>query len=203
MRLSPARYFHPSNLMTYLSLLSGLLAVWAAKELQSWSLAGAFLALCSLSDLVDGKFARLFNRTPDQKEFGVQLDSLTDALTFGLVPVIALALLLPPLPVAATMTWWAVAFFYSLSVITRLGFYNLRHQERSDFVGLPSTVSGLIWSSVFLIEPSALLSVAILVTCGTAMVSDIPIRRPGGLGLATLGGWAALLICLHGTELTL
>jgi CDP-diacylglycerol--serine O-phosphatidyltransferase len=189
--------------MTYLSLLSGLLAVWAAKELQSWSLAGAFLALCSLSDLVDGKFARLFNRAPDQKEFGVQLDSLTDALTFGLVPVIALALLLPPLPVAATMTWWAVAFFYSLSVITRLGFYNLRHQERSDFVGLPSTVSGLIWSSVFLVEPSALLSVAILVTCGTAMVSDIPIRRPGGLGLATLGGWAALLIFLHGTELTL
>ena len=103
MRLSPARYFHRSNLMTYLSLLSGLLAVWAAKELQSWSLAGAFLALCSLSDLVDGRFASLFNRAPDQKEFGVQLDSLTDALTFGLVPIVSLALLLPSLAVTGTM----------------------------------------------------------------------------------------------------
>ena len=70
-------------------------------------------------------------------------------------------------------------------------------------MGLPSTVSGLIWSSVFLVEPSALLSMAILVTCGTAMIARIPIPRPGELGMATLGGWAALLILLHGKDLSL
>jgi phosphatidylserine synthase len=81
MTTSAARYFHRSNLITYLSLLAGLLAIVSAKELGSLSVAGGLIALCALADTLDGKFARLFKRPENQKQFGVQLDSLTDALT--------------------------------------------------------------------------------------------------------------------------
>src|SRR5204863_51229 len=83
MRKSASAYFHPSNAVTYLSLLAGLLAVVTAKEWRSWSAAGGLLALSALADTLDGRFARLFRRDSDQQRFGVELDSLADAVTFG------------------------------------------------------------------------------------------------------------------------
>ena len=85
MNRSAARYFHLSNLLTYLSVLTGLCAIFSAHKLQSWSVAGGLIALCALADTFDGKFARLFTRSESLKNFGIQLDSLADALTFGLV----------------------------------------------------------------------------------------------------------------------
>ncbi len=90
MRTGPARYVHASNGVTYLSLLAGLLAVVTAREWRSWSAAGGLIAVCALADTLDGRFARLFRRDADAQRFGVELDSLADALTFGLVPVVAL-----------------------------------------------------------------------------------------------------------------
>src|SRR5262249_60817717 len=77
-------YFHPSNAVTYLSLLAGLLAVAAAKEWQSWSAAGALLALSALADTLDGRFARLFHRDRDHDRVSTDLDSLADTERVGL-----------------------------------------------------------------------------------------------------------------------
>jgi len=198
MRKSASAYFHPSNAVTYLSLLAGLLAVVTAKEWRSWSAAGGLLALSALADTLDGRFARLFRRDSDQQRFGVELDSLADAVTFGLVPVVALCLLLTPESPGLRVAWIGAAFFYVVSALTRLGFYDLHHAQSASFVGLPTTVAGLVWSSVFLTAPSTAVTVAVLVGTGIAMVSSIPIPRPRGLGLVGFGGWAVLLLILHG-----
>src|SRR5438128_8549860 len=86
----PARYIRLCNLLTYISLLCSLLAVFAAREYQSWEAAGLLIAVSALADTFDGKFARLFPRTENETAFGAQLDSLVDAVSFGLVPVICL-----------------------------------------------------------------------------------------------------------------
>jgi len=197
-KASAARYLHASNLVTYLSLLAGLGAIASARELGNWSLAGALIALSALADTFDGRFARLFRRTDLAQQFGVQLDSLTDALTFGVVPVVTLDLLLAFDSPAQHLAWWAAASFYVVSAITRLGFYNLHHEETTGFVGLPTTVAGLVWSSVFLVRPSAWVSLALLVACGIAMVSRLPVPRPRGLGMIGFVMWAVLLVGLHG-----
>jgi len=184
--------------VTYVSVLAGLMAVMAASDLGSWSMAGALIALCALADTLDGRFARLFPRTEDEKRFGVQLDSLADALTFGLVPVVCLYLLLPLESVPTRLGWCAAALAYVLSTITRLGVYNLQSEEPRGFVGLPTTAAGLIWSSAFLTRPSTVGSATLLVVCGAAMVSGIPIPRPRGLGLVAFGGWSTVLLILHG-----
>jgi CDP-diacylglycerol--serine O-phosphatidyltransferase len=195
---SAARYLHGRNLLTYLSLLAGLGAIASAKAIGSWSAAGALIALSALADTFDGRFARLFARSGPEQEFGVQLDSLTDAVTFGLVPVVALDLLLSFDSPAQQVAWWAAAFFYVVSAITRLGFYNLHHEATTGFVGLPTTVAGLIWSSAFLVRPSAPVSLVLLVACGIAMVSRLPVPRPRGFGMVGFVMWALLLVGLHG-----
>ena len=190
-------YFHPSNAVTYLSLLAGLLAVAVAKEWQSWSAAGALLALSALADTLDGRFARLFHRDRDQERFGVELDSLADAVTFGLVPVVAIDLLVTFGSPWIRVVWIAAALFYLVSALTRLGFYDLHHSESAGFVGLPTTVAALVWSSVFLTAPPAWATIVVLVGVGIAMVSSFRIPRPRGLRLVAFGGWAAALVIGH------
>jgi phosphatidylserine synthase len=89
-----ARYIHPSNAVTYLSILAGLLAIVAARDARSWSLTGTLIAVSAAADTLDGRFARLFPRNERPRRFGIELDCLADALTFGVVPVVALYLLL-------------------------------------------------------------------------------------------------------------
>src|SRR5688572_15399467 len=84
---SAIQFFHVSNAVTYVSVLSAGMAALAMLNLASPELAGYFLVLSTVADMLDGKFARLFDRTADQKSFGVQIDSLADAVAFGAVPV--------------------------------------------------------------------------------------------------------------------
>jgi len=198
---SATQYFHPSNLITYLSLMAGLLAIVSVKRFESLAVAGGLIALCALADALDGKFARLFKRTESQEQFGVQLDSLTDALAFGLAPVVSFYLLVPFESSAAHLIWLAAAFFYLLSAITRLGFYNIHRSESSGFIGLPTTVAGLLWSSFFLTSASMAGSVVLLIGCGIAMVSSVPIARPRRLGIMAIVAWAILLVILHGASI--
>lgn len=197
-RASPSRYLHPCNAVTYASLLAGVLAIVAARELESWSLAGALLAVSALADTLDGRFARLFPRSEAEQRFGVQLDSLADAITFGVVPVAALALLVPFPSAAGLAVWVAAAFAYVVATVTRLGFYDLHHAESAGFVGLPTTVAGLVWSTAFCGRPSAWVAAGLLLASGVAMVSPLPVPRPRGAGLLAFGAWAVTLVVVHG-----
>jgi CDP-diacylglycerol---serine O-phosphatidyltransferase len=197
---SAARYVHPSNLLTYLSVAAGLMAIVAAGELRSWSVAGALLAVCALADTMDGRFARLFRRSESQARFGVELDSLADALTFGVVPVVCLYLLLPFPSPAARVLWMVAAVVYVLGALTRLAFFNVHHTETPGFVGLPTTAAGLVWSSAFLLAPPVPVAAALLLACGLAMVSALRVPRPRGLGMAAFLGWGVTLIVLHGAR---
>ncbi len=190
-------YFHPSNLLTYLSLLAGLAAIAVAGQLRSWSVAGALLAFCALADTLDGRFARLFSRDRSRREFGLQIDSLSDSLTFGFVPVVCLFLLLSFEHQVQALLWWGGAFFYVLCVITRLGAFNLEGAKGPAFIGIPTTAAGLIWSSAFTTSPSVGLTASLLVVTGIAMVSPLRIPRPRGAGLVVFGLWAVSLMLLH------
>lgn len=191
-------YFHPSNLLSYLSLLAGLLAIVYARESNNFAVAGGLVAFSVLADLLDGRFARLFRRSEKQKAFGVQLDSLTDAIVFGVVPPVCLY------PAASSATgfvyllWIGSAFFYLLCAVTRLGVYNIHQDGVTGFVGLPTTISGLLWSSFFLLRPPITISIALMVGLSVAMVSPFAIPRPGKVVLSTIIGWAVALIILHG-----
>jgi CDP-diacylglycerol--serine O-phosphatidyltransferase len=194
----PAGTIHVSNLLTYAALLAGCGAVYLAMIAHNRAAAGAFMAVAVIADTFDGLFARLFNRTGFQSEFGVQLDSLNDAVTCGFVPVIVLASDSMPATWGAALVWWGCAFLYALCAITRLGYYNLTHDNGPWFVGLPAPFCALVISTSLLWSPHALTAALILVCCAVAMVSPLRLPRPRGVGLAAFVGWALVLVVLHG-----
>jgi CDP-diacylglycerol--serine O-phosphatidyltransferase len=159
--------------------------------------AGALMAVAVIADTFDGRFARLFDRNGFQSAFGVQLDSLADAVTCGFVPVIVLASDSMPATGGAALLWWGCAFLYALAAITRLGYYNLTHGNGLWFVGLPAPFCALVVSTSLLWSPHALAAALIFVCCAVAMVAPVRVPRPRAIGLAVFVGWALVLVMLH------
>ena len=192
---SPAGAFHRANAVTYLSLLAGVLAIAAALAERSGA-AGALIALAVIADTFDGRFARLFMRSPDERAVGVQLDSLSDAIAFGITPCICLAAAAPRSSDWVAVGWWITCFAFAACAITRLAFYNVTHESARGFIGLPVPVAALIASTVLLLAPFAGVGALALLACSAAMVLPLRIPRPTGYGVATFVLWPVALVLL-------
>ena len=197
----PAGTIHVSNLLTYAALIAGCGAVYLAMIAHHRAAAGALMAIAVIADTFDGLFARLFDRTAFQSAFGVQLDSLTDAVTSGFVPVIVLASDSTPATWTTALAWWSCAFLYTVAAISRLGYYNLTHGNGPWFIGAPAPCCALVVSTSLLWPPHALTAALIMVCCAVAMLAPVRLPRPRALGLAAFVAWALILLVLFGIQL--
>lgn len=193
---SPADAFHRANSLTYLSLLAGITAIGTSLAGRS-DAAGALIALAVIADTFDGRFAQMFVRSPAQREIGVQLDSLSDAIAFGIAPCICLAQAAADGPGSVHVLWWGACFAFAACAITRLAFYNVTHASTPGFIGLPVPVAALVASSVLLLAPSTGLAALAMLATSAAMVMPLPIPRPTGYGLAMFTLWPIALVGLH------
>lgn len=194
---SPIRALHASNLLTYASLVAGVGAIAVAAR-GNPSGASALIALSVVADTFDGRFAGLFRRTPMQREIGVQLDSLSDAVAFGIAPAVCMG--------ALHVDWWGQAlagifwfsvFVYAACAITRLAFYNVAHEQTEGFIGVPVPVAALILATSLAFSPGIATSVTLFITTAAAMVLPLPIPRPRGISLAAFTCWPLVLIAGH------
>ena len=80
--------FDYTVILTYLSLLSagtGIIVSLHGNGHPYWGV--FFLLICGICDLFDGKVARTKkNRTEMERNFGIQIDSLSDMVAFGVLP---------------------------------------------------------------------------------------------------------------------
>ena len=183
---------HASNLLTYASLFLGLGAVLAAVWYHDAHMAGAAIACSAIADTFDGRFARRFARSAAERAFGIQIDSLVDAISAGMVPVVVTAALVRPAGTPEGWFWVAGAFVYAVGAVTRLGFYNLTHENDESFVGLPAPVASMIVATLLLWPLSIATTAAILCGCGLAMMGGFHVVRPRGVGLAIFVLWPAV-----------
>ena len=80
-------FYDYTVILTYVGFCSGMAGIFCASA-KHVRLAVFFLALSGLCDMFDGKIARTKkNRTDDEKSFGIQIDSLSDMVCFGILPV--------------------------------------------------------------------------------------------------------------------
>ena len=191
----PTSDLHVSNALSYLSLVIGALAVASAHAARP-HIAGALLAAAAIADTFDGKFARLFARTPRQARAGGEIDSLVDACVFGMAPIGVMSALAPPAGGVVALFWWLAAAGYLIAVVTRLVFFNLEDNQ-SAFVGVPTPAIALIWSSALLAEPTATAVAALFAICAALMLAPIPIPRPRLAGLALFVAWAISSVAAH------
>lgn len=134
------------NLLTTLNLSAGI----AALSYLFYGNFGAALILvlfAALFDFLDGMFARILNA---QTEFGKQLDSFADAVSFGLVPGFMVFLYLE-ISVKINPTWPEqisyIGFLLTLFAIFRLARFNSSDYKSNDFIGLAVPAMALFISS--------------------------------------------------------
>lgn len=88
----------------------------------------ACLAFSGLCDMFDGKVARRKkDRTEDEKNFGIQIDSLCDVICFGAFPVLlAYRMGVNSIPGIFILMW------YGMNGVVRLGFFNVMETKRQE-----------------------------------------------------------------------
>ena len=151
--MSIAKYI--PNTFTLANLFSGCLAVLFAVN-DRMEYAALFVALGIFFDFFDGFFARKFNVASD---VGLQLDSLADMVTSGLVPGIVMYQLLnqasglpwgeEQLSYAPSFRWFGLAI--TLASAYRLAKFNVDERQTSSFIGLPTPANAIFILSIPLI----------------------------------------------------
>ena len=114
------------------NVVCGFLAILSAFE-GHITTACWFIILAGFLDALDGKIARLSGGT---SQFGVELDSLADFLSFGVAP----ATIVYAIKLNSLGKWgWIISIVYIMAAAYRLARFNLLAdtEEKKDFLGLP------------------------------------------------------------------
>lgn len=151
------------NLITLLNLLSGCIAVIHAVQ-GNFVMAALFVALGIFFDFFDGLAARVLDV---KSELGLQLDSLADMVTSGLVPgIVMFKLLIQALPTSGVLGEWnsgsdyldwdfpwlaSMGFLITLGSAYRLAKFNIDDRQTDSFIGLPTPANALLILSLPLI----------------------------------------------------
>lgn len=136
-------------------------------------------------DTMDGKVARSKkNRTAEEKQFGVQIDSLCDMVSFGVFPAVL------------CYSWglttgadFALMAFYCLCCVIRLAYFNVLAQnktgdEPSAYHGLPVVGLAMVipaaWLLGIFLPPMAFRWVlrGLLLVFGWLYILDFPVNKP-------------------------
>jgi CDP-diacylglycerol--serine O-phosphatidyltransferase len=140
--------------------------------------AAPFVGAAILLDMLDGRIARM---TGTSSDFGVQLDSLADIISFGMAPaVLAFQWGLAPLG----RLGWAVGFLFVTAAALRLARFNIQaHSDKRYFVGLPSPAAAAVpAATVFFYpvgltgRPEAFLALVMVLVPALLMVSTMRFR---------------------------
>ena len=130
------------NMLTIGGLVSGLTALRYALD-GKWMAAVTLIVLAAIFDALDGRMARLLKST---SAFGAALDSLSDAVVFGVVP--ALCLYLWALQGLGNFAW-GTALFFVVCILLRLARFNSELPDRPEytqsfFVGIPAPAAAFL-----------------------------------------------------------
>jgi CDP-diacylglycerol--serine O-phosphatidyltransferase len=177
-------FYDYTVILTYLGFASGIFGIIMAMSGHIFT-AIISLMFSGLCDMFDGKVARTKKkRTKEEKSFGIQLDSLSDLVCFGVLPAvigyqigICKCFLLP------------IIIFYPLAGLIRLAYFNMLETLRDgdgpvkEYVGLPITSAALIFPFIcifkkFLGKYFVLLYGICLFVVGVLFISKIKIKKP-------------------------
>lgn len=165
------------NLLTFTNLSFGVLAIIEIFS-QNYLASAVYIMIAAIIDRYDGRIAR---RLKVCSEFGKELDSLADLVSFGIAPALLVYFKfnfddLGTLRIVGIGT----LLLYVVSGSYRLALFNIREFEGA-FRGIPITVAGSILSIYSMIAPSTnssiFISVVTLLIFSLLMVSNIKIKK--------------------------
>ncbi|REK69175.1 CDP-diacylglycerol--serine O-phosphatidyltransferase [Paenibacillus paeoniae] len=180
------------SLLTVGNLFLGVIAILLVFN-EKPSLAAMMVLIAMLLDGVDGRVARALNA---QSEFGKELDSLSDVISFGVAPafimyVVAFQDLSPAL------AWTATALFPICGAL-RLARFNVITSNAGYFIGLPIPAAGGVLATLALFKEDIPVSVLLTSTLVLALLMVSTIRYPNfkKVGIPRSAIWVIPIIVL-------
>lgn len=204
-RLQQGVIIVPSAL-TLGNLFFGIWAIVAATR-GEFVMAAWLIVAAGAADMLDGRVARV---TQTGSRFGEQLDSLVDAVSFGVAP----ALIVYHLFLTDGSWSWIAAFFYTMSAVIRLARFNIEQAGHAKvaFHGLPSPAAGMTLATFYPFSQTAFfqehlatfpwqpIMVGLMIVIGMLMMSNVlyPVVPKFGFrtvkGILTLTAMAAVAV---------
>jgi CDP-diacylglycerol---serine O-phosphatidyltransferase len=197
----------PSGL-TLANLFFGVFAIVAASR-GEFTQAGWYVVLGGIADAFDGRVARATN---SEGKFGEELDSLVDAITFGLAPAMIMYF-----AVLNRHGWdWFWCFLFTACAVLRLARFNVSQAgtNKSYFQGLPSPAAGLTLATYYWFSQSPLYSYAaienlpwhtmlryVMATLSFLMISNVPYPVMPPVGVRSVKGIMGLIILVGGVSM--
>jgi CDP-diacylglycerol--serine O-phosphatidyltransferase len=179
----PESHFNLANLFTFVNITAGLMATYFITQnnffvaiILAW-IGGAF-------DIFDGKIARKYNLS---NEFGIQLDSFADFLSFVLVPVFLIfqAVYISSLSGVAIAFASIISIYYVISGLRRLIHFNINAdagEVENYFTGVPTPLGAILLWLVYLANSYALVPASLVVILMGAIAwslnSKIKVKHP-------------------------
>ena len=177
-------FYNYTVILTYIGMLSGFTGVVYAS---SGNLRGALICLviAGVCDMFDGKIASTMERTRQEKRFGVQIDSLSDLVCFGVLPAVIATVSSPG------RLQLIVSALYTLCALIRLAWFNVDEEERQDresgrrkvYLGLPVTSAALLFPVLIGLGaryrwPLHLLLPLVMLLTGAAFLTPFRLKKP-------------------------
>ncbi len=176
-------HFNLANLFTFVNITAGLMATYFITQ-NNFILAIILAWIGGAFDIFDGKIARKYNLS---NEFGVQLDSFADFLSFVLVPVFLIfqAVYAAQLDGFLITVAAVVSIYYVISGLRRLIHFNI-HTDAGEvdkfFTGVPTPLGAILLWLVYLANAyeflPAFVVIALMALIGWSLNSNIKVRHP-------------------------
>ncbi len=162
-------YWNYTVILTYVSVILACVGIGCAAVGSEYcvDVAMGCLLTCGLLDMFDGKVARTKkDRTEMMKDFGIQIDSLSDVIAFGILPAMIGFALVRNYDAEWYAKWYfwiyvVVLLTYVLFGLVRLGYFNALENDRiksgdsgvlHHYTGLPITMASLIFPAFWILS---------------------------------------------------
>lgn len=178
-------FYDYTVILTYLGFSSGMIGIFLAITGNTfWAV--MCLMFSGLCDMFDGRVARTKKkRTTEERHFGIQLDSLSDLVCFGVLP----AIIGYSLGIKNTYLI-PLIIIYPLAALIRLAYFNVLEITRNsstpvkEYTGLPVTSSALIFPFLYIFRKFlgkyfVLIYGIVLFVIAILFISKIKIKKPG------------------------
>lgn len=196
------------NTITCINILAGVAAIFftfSAQQMHAglsglqWSY--IFIGIAAVADFMDGLSARLLHTYSD---LGKELDSLCDAVSFGVAPAACLFATMQHFTNHPTLGW--IAPLIAVAGVLRLARFNVDTRQTSSFIGLPIPANAIFWIGYtalicqgydFLASPVCLIPV-VFIECWL-MISNLKLFSLKSKNLGWKGNqrrWALLIGCI-------
>lgn len=157
------------NICTSFNLLLGVMAMVAIIH-QQYLLGSGLIVVAALMDRLDGILAR---RLQVVTQFGKELDSLADLVSFGVAPAL--------LAYAVSLHIWTALGLACISLYVLGGAYRLARfnvaESQGFFLGLPITVAGAILAVALVLTTSPVVILVLCLVLAAAMVSAVRLPK--------------------------